>query len=100
MVNGMLQRDSVWVGMASALVFPAATWLALQYLSDQFVGERVLGIVFAGFSESFIATIAVCSNFFPFFVYMQVRKDHAMRGVGLTTMVLALIVAVMYFLRD
>ncbi len=96
----MLQRDSLWVGFLAALVFPAATWFGLHYLSDTGVGKTIMGIVFSGFSESFIATMAVCSNFFPFFVYMRSRKDNAMRGVGLLTMVQAVLVAVLYFLND
>ena len=95
----MIQRDSIVVGMLAALIFPAATWFGLHYLSTHTVGQTFLGIVFSGFSESFIATMSVCSNFFPFFLYMQVRKDNAMKGVGLITMVLAVLVAVLYFLR-
>jgi len=94
----MLQRDSVWVGFLAALIFPAATWFGLNFMSVTMVGKTILGINFSGFSESFIATMSVCANFLPFFVYMQTRKDDAMRGVGLITMVLALVVAVLYFL--
>jgi hypothetical protein len=93
-----MQRDSLWVGLIAALLFPAATWLGLEWLSERSLGSSVFGIVFSGFSESFIATMSVCSNFLPFFVYMKARKDNAMRGVGLVTMVLALAVAVRYFL--
>jgi hypothetical protein len=96
----MLQRDSLWVGFLAALIFPAATWFGLHYMSDHWVGRNLLGIVFSGFSESFIATMSVCANFFPFFVYMRSRKDDAMRGVGLVTMLLAVMVAVLYFLQD
>ncbi|MBI1192351.1 MAG: hypothetical protein GC205_04160 [Bacteroidetes bacterium] len=94
----MLQRDSLWVGFLAALIFPAAAWFGLNYMSDTMVGKTILGIDFSGFSESFIVTMAVCANFFPFFVYMHTRKDDAMRGVGLITMVLAVLVAVLYFL--
>lgn len=96
----MLQRDSLWVGIMAALIFPAAFWFGLQALSERSLGLSLFGIQFSGFSESFIATMAVCSNFLPFFVYMRSRKDNAMRGVGLVTMLLAIAVAVRYFLTD
>ena len=90
-------RDSVWVGLLVALLLPAATWLGLTELADSASGRTVFGAPFSGFSDSFIATMSVCANFFPFFVYMRTRKDDAMRGVGLATMLLALVVAVLFF---
>jgi hypothetical protein len=92
-------RDSVWLGLGVALLFPAATWLGLEQLSDRSLGVELFGIPFAGLSPSFVATMAVCANFLPFFVFMRARRDHAMRGVGLATMVLALVVAVRFFLQ-
>ncbi len=92
-------RDNVWLGLGLGLMFPAATWLALEALSDRSLGIEVFGYPFAGFSDSFVATMAVCTNFIPFVVFMRARRDHAMRGVGLVTMVLALIVVAVYFLQ-
>jgi hypothetical protein len=92
-------RDSVWLGLALGLLFPAATWLGLEALSDRSLGLTIFGYPFAGFSDSFVATIAVCANFIPFFVFMRAHRDHAMRGVGLVTMVLAVIVVALFFLQ-
>jgi hypothetical protein len=93
-----LQKDHILVGIVAAIIFPVAFWLGLNFMDDNLVGKELFGNTFAGFSEPFIATLSICANFLPFFIYMRARKDHSMQGVGMVTVVLALVVAVKYFL--
>lgn len=97
--EGLGFRDNVWLGLGLGLMFPAATWLALDALGSPGLGLTIFGYPFAGFSDSFTATMAVCANFIPFYVFMRARRDHSMRGVGLMTMVLAVVVIGLFFLR-
>ena len=94
----MMQRDTFLVGLLAAVIFPAAFWFGLHYLDQNASGSEIFGLTFGGFRESFIATLAVCSNFFPFFVYMRARKDHAMRAVGVVTIILAIALVGHYYL--
>lgn len=94
MIN--LQRDNVYLGLLAAVLFPVAVWLGLHYMNDH--TTVLFGRSFFGFSERFIAILAVCANFLPFFVYMRARKDDSMRGVGIVTMLLAIALVWRYFL--
>lgn len=48
--------------------------------------------------ERFIATMAAFSNIIPFIIYMRTRKDDAMRGVGIITVLLAVFVMMFYYI--
>jgi hypothetical protein len=93
-----MQQDHIVVGLLAGIIFPLSMWMGLQWLSDFGTGGQFLGGTFVGLGETFIATMSVCANFIPFFVYVKTRKDNAMKGVGMVTMILALVVAFKYFL--
>lgn len=94
----MLQRDTFWIGALASIVIPFTVGFALWYFNENAVGTSILGMDFGGLRESFIMTMAVCANFFPFFVYMRAHKDNAMRAVGVVTIVLALLLVSKYYM--
>lgn len=94
----MLQRDHVLVGMGVSLFFAFTFWFGLNYLNDSMTGGELFGNTFGGFREQFMATMAVFSTIVPFMVYLRSRKDDSMRGVGIVTIILALIVVFRYFI--
>ncbi len=70
-------------------------------INNNLTGDlKINGKEFQGVSERFIATLAVFFNILPFIIYMRVRKDHSMRGVGIVTVILALFLLVYYYILD
>ena len=93
------QRDSVLVGVIVALFMTVTMYYGVHVINDMNIGKMVGGKVFMGVTDRFKATLAVFANIFPFIIYIRTRKDMAMRGVGIVTVVLALVVLVYYYIR-
>lgn len=93
-----LQEDNVWVGIGVSLFLTVTIFYFLVTLNESLIGKNINGREFGGIRERFIATLAVFFNILPFIIYMRVKKDNAMRGVGIVTVLLALFVVVFYYL--
>jgi hypothetical protein len=93
-----LQEDKVWVGMAISVFITVTMFYALHTINHNLIGNNIGGIEFAGVRERFIATLAVFFNIIPFVIYLRVRKDNCMRGVGIVTVLLALFMLVYYYI--
>jgi hypothetical protein len=88
------QKDSVWVGIVVALFFR----LTLYTINGMLIGTEISGLPFGGVKERFISTLAVFFNIIPFIIYIRTRKDNAMKGVGIVTVLLAMFVLVFYYI--
>lgn len=93
-----LQEDNVWVGIGVSVFFTVFIFYVLVTINDAMIGQTVNGRAFGGVRERFIATLAVFFNILPFIIYMRAKKDHAMRGVGIVTVIVALFVMVFYYI--
>lgn len=108
----MLRQDKVWVGLLYGFVFPAVLFILIYeinlMLSDadfswvdsifginpRFIREFQVG---GGFSNKFIAILAVCSNVIPFNVFKRTRKDHTMQGVLTATFILVIVLVIVFW---
>lgn len=80
-------------------VFITVTMFYIFYtVNDNLIGKKIGDLTFAGVKERFVATLAVFFNIIPFIIYMRVRKDNCMRGVGIVTVLLALFMLVYYYI--
>lgn len=94
-----LQEDNVFVGMLVSAFFTVTMYYLLFTLNVSLVGKIFInGEPFTGVKERFIATLAVFFNILPFVIYMRVRKDDCMRGVGLVTVLLAVFMLVYFYI--
>ncbi len=93
-----LQEDNVWVGIAVSIFITLTMYYFFYTLNDSLSGKMIGGKEFSGVRERFVATLAVFFNIVPFVVYIRSRKDNSMRGVGLVTVILSLVVLVYYYL--
>ncbi len=93
-----LQQDKLWVGMAVSVFITITMFYIFYTLNINLVGKFIGGREFAGVRERFVATLAVFFNIIPFIIYMRVKKDNCMRGVGIVTVILALFMLVYYYL--
>lgn len=96
-----LQEDRLWVGVATGIVITLASFYICYTLNSDLVGRIYFHHrPFQGVTEKFIAILAVVFNMIPFIVYIIAKKDNAMRGVGILTMILALFVMTWYFILN
>lgn len=94
-----LQQDKVWVGMLVSVVITITTFYIFYTLNNNLVGTATSGGgEFGGVRERFVATLAVFFNIIPFIIYMRVKKDNCLRGVGILTVLLALFMLVYYYI--
>jgi hypothetical protein len=92
------QKDSVWVGIVVAIFFRLTTFYCLYTINGMLIGTEISGLPFGGVKERFISTLAVFFNIIPFIIYIRTRKDNAMKGVGIVTVLLAMFVLVFYYI--
>jgi hypothetical protein len=93
----MIKKDSVWLGLAFGLVFPAVVYLVLLLIYYFLDKMGVFSDV--GFADDFrtrtLALISICSNLI---VMQSYRKSHhhneTIRGILIASM---LLVAVWFF---
>ncbi len=94
-----LQEDNVWVGIMVSVFFTITIFYFFFTINNNLTGDlEINGKKFQGVSERFVATLAVFFNILPFIIYLRVRKDHSMRGVGIVTVILALFLLVYYYI--
>ncbi len=93
-----LQQDKVWVGMVVSVVITITMFYIFYTLNVNLTGKFILGKEFGGVRERFVATLAVFFNIIPFIIYMKVKKDNCLRGVGILTVLLALFMLVYYYI--
>lgn len=93
-----LQQDKVWVGMLVSVVITITTFYIFYTLNINLTGKFIGGKEFSGVRERFVATLAVFFNIIPFVIYMKVKKDNCLRGVGILTVLLALFMLVYYYI--
>jgi uncharacterized membrane protein len=108
----MLRQDKVWVGLLYGIIFPAVLFFLIYEINlmlteaDFSWMESIFGVnprfisefqVQGGFSNKFIAILAVISNLIPFNVFKRARKDHAMQGVLTATFILVIVLVVFFW---
>ncbi len=93
-----LQEDSIWTGIFVSLFITATMFYFFYTLNDHLIGRTIAGKPFGGVRERFVATLAVFFNIIPFIIYIRAKKDHAMHGVGVVTVILSLVVLFVYYL--
>lgn len=94
-----LQEDNIFVGMLVSVFFTITMFYLLFTLNNNLVGKvYIQGNAFKGVTERFIATLAVFFNIIPFVIYMRVRKDNCLRGVGIVTVLLAVFMLIYYYM--
>lgn len=92
------QKDSVWVGIVISVFFTVTMFYCFYTINQMCLGAIFMGKPFGGVTERFISTLAVFSNILPFIIYIKTRKDLAMKGVGIVTVLLALFVLMFYYI--
>jgi hypothetical protein len=96
-----LQDDNVFVGMAVSVFFTVTVYYCLFQLNESLAGHLVIkGAIFSGVKERFIATLAVFFNIIPFVIYMRVKKDNCLRGVGIITVLCAMFMLVYFYITN
>ncbi len=94
-----LQEDNVFVGMLVSAFFTVTMFYLLFNLNEYLVGKIFInGNPFRGVNERFVATLAVFFNIIPFLIYMRVRKDNCLRGVGIVTVLLSVFMLIYYYI--
>ncbi len=94
-----LQEDNVFVGMLVSIFFTVTMFYVFYQIDASLIGKvYIKGQAFRGVTERFIATLAVVSNVLPFVIYMRVRKDNCLRGVGVVTVLFAMFMLVYYYI--
>ena len=100
-VQKMLQRDEIWVGLLYGLLLPTAGFLLLYNLFS--ILEIKGAASGAGFSENFrertLAIVAIALNLLALSRFRRLRWERAMRGVVIATAFLAIIWLVRYGLK-
>ncbi len=95
-----LQEDNVFVGMLVSVFFTVTVYYALFQLNSSLIGNiEINGKTFTGVQERFIATLAVFFNIIPFVIYLRVKKDNCLRGVGIVTILLAIFMLVYFYIQ-
>jgi len=97
----MFQRDEIWVGLVYGILLPAAGFLVLYNI---FSLLEIKGAASgAGFSENFrertLAIVAISLNLFILSRFRKMRWDRAMRGVVISTALLAVVWLLMYGIK-
>jgi len=93
-----LQQDKLWVGMVVSVFITVMMFYVLYTINDNLAGTLIGGKEFGGVRERFVATLAVFFNIIPFIIYMRVRKDNCLRGVGIVTVLLAIFMLIYYYI--
>jgi len=93
-----LQQDRVWVGMFVSAFLTVTMYYLLYTINQSLVGMEIGGKQFAGVRERFVATLAVFFNIIPFVLYIRVKKDNCMKGVGTVTVLLAIFMLIYYYI--
>ena len=94
-----LQEDNVFVGMLVSAFFTVTMFYIFYTLNQSMIGNvYIQGRPFGGVTERFISTLAVFFNIVPFIIYMVVRKDNCLRGVGIVTVLISLFLVVYYYI--
>lgn len=94
-----LQEDNVFVGMLVSVFLTVTMFYVFYQINQSLIGNLTIqGGTFFGVRERFIATLAVVFNILPFVIYMRVRKDNCMRGVGVVTVLFAMFMLVYYYI--
>jgi hypothetical protein len=90
-----LQQDSVFTGMFVSVFLTVTVFYTLYQINSTVPMGRCESYCLR---ERFIASMAAFSNFFPFVIYMRAKKDNALRGVGIITVLLAVFVMLFYYI--
>ncbi len=94
-----LQEDKVYIGMLVSVFFTVTIFYALYTLNNNLMDNFTInGKAFGGVTERFISTLAVFFNIIPFIIYMKVRKDNCLRGVGIVTVLFAIFMLIYYYI--
>jgi len=94
-----LQEDSVFTGMLVSLFLTVTMFYVLSQINEGLIGDvEIAGELFTGVSERFISTLSVFFNIIPFVIYLRVRKDNCLRGVGIVTVLLAIFMLIYYYI--
>ncbi|MEX0813759.1 MAG: hypothetical protein WD048_16190 [Chitinophagales bacterium] len=108
----MLRQDKIGVGLLYGFLFPVLLFVLIRELNLFLVEldfgwvESAFGInprfltefqVRGGFSDKFIAILAVCCNLIPFNVFKKAGKDHALQGVLTATFVLVIVLVIFFW---
>lgn len=92
------QEDNIFVGMLVSVIVTVTIFYSFYTLNNSLIGNvQVNGRAFGGVTERFIATLAVFFNIIPFIIYIRVRKDNCLRGVGIVTVLFAIFMLVYYY---
>ena len=96
-----LQEDNIFVGMLVSAFFTVTVFYAFYTLNNNLIGNVTINArAFGGVTERFIATLAVFFNIIPFIIYIRVRKDNCLRGVGIVTVLFAIFMLIYYYVLD
>ncbi|MBC8047427.1 MAG: hypothetical protein H7Y00_11570 [Fimbriimonadaceae bacterium] len=91
----ILREDNVFVGILISVFITSTVFYTLYILNQSLsIGTCESNCL----RERFIASMAAFSNFFPFVIYMRSKKDNAMKGVGMITVLLAVFVMLFYYI--
>lgn len=90
-----LRSDNVFVGMLVAIFLTVTIFYSLHTMNPHIAMGRCPGECLR---ERFIATMSVFINIVPFIIYMRAKKDNAMRGVGIITVLMAVFVMMFYYI--
>ncbi len=94
-----LQEDNVFVGMLVSVFFTVTMFYVFYQINAGLIGQvYIKGNAFTGVTERFISTLAVFFNIIPFVIYLRVRKDNCLRGVGIVTVLFAMFMLVYYYI--
>lgn len=87
----MQQRNKIWVGLLTGIVFPLMTVVFLHQIFR--ILETLGGVSDEGFSTNFrertLAILAIAANLIFLQIFRRRRWDLAMRGVVIATALLA-----------
>lgn len=94
-----LQEDNVFVGMLVSVFFTVTMFYVFYQINEGLIGQiHIKGNAFTGVTERFISTLAVFFNILPFVIYLRVRKDNCLRGVGIITVLFAMFMLIYYYI--
>ncbi len=91
----MLRQDNFAAGFLAGLVCSVIFYVIFNEVNNILVGT-LFDEDSPGFSEQFIAIIAVCTNLIPFLIFNAADKAQSMKGVIGATILLAA-VAIIYY---
>ena len=93
-----LQEDNIFVGMLVSAFFTVTVFYAFYTLNNNLIGNVTINSkAFGGVTERIIATHAVFFNIILFAIYILVRNDFCLRGVGIVTVLFAIFMLVYYY---